>query len=206
VAIGGVQTTELFEVQVKAQISNEKAEQISVLLNDPSITITKMSERTQYDTYFVWNDAEKGRLRLREDHRIDPGARVEPKYTITLMAAPERGNYSSAVLLGRARYTARANQTLRFYREYFQPDQVIEIEKRRRRWRIIYNGEDFALNIDTLAGQMHPGPYIEIKSRTWSRKDAEQKAKLLNELLTLFGVEEGALVKEEYVDLILHAK
>lgn len=206
VAIGGVQTTELFEVQVKAQISNEKAEQISVLLNDPSITITKMSERTQYDTYFVWNDAEKGRLRLREDHRIDPGARVEPKYTITLMASPERGNYSSAVLLGRARYTARANQTLRFYREYFQPDQVIEIEKRRRRWRIIYNGEDFALNIDTLAGQMYPGPYIEIKSRTWSRKDAEQKAKLLNELLTLFGVEEGALVKEEYVDLILHAK
>jgi 5-methylthioadenosine/S-adenosylhomocysteine deaminase len=200
-AIGGVQPTEVFEVQVKARISAAMADRIGTLLSDPSITITKASERTQHDAYFLWNDQEKGRIRLREDHRLDPGARVGPKYTITLTAPAVRGEYPSAVLLGRARYTARADQTLRFYREYFQPDHIIEIEKRRRRWRIIYNGEDFALNVDTLHGHAQPGPYLEIKSRTWSRKDAEHKAALIGELLRLFGVEERALLKQEYVEL-----
>jgi 5-methylthioadenosine/S-adenosylhomocysteine deaminase len=200
-AIGSVQPTELFEVQVKAHISEAMAEQIATLLSDPSITITKASERTQYDTYFLWSDVEKGRIRLREDHRLDPGARLGAKYAITLTDPAVRGEYPSAVLIGRARYTAPADQTQRFYREYFQPDHVIEIEKRRRRWRIIYNGEDFALNVDTLVGHAKPGPYLEIKSRTWSRKDADHKATLIGRLLRLFGVEESAMVKQEYVEL-----
>ena len=103
--------------------------------------------------------------------------------------------------LGRARYTALADRTLRFYREYFQPDHVVEIEKKRLRWRIIYKGEDFAVNVDTLAGHHQPGPYLEIKSRTWSSKDADAKAALIDELMALFGVDERALVKEEYVEL-----
>jgi len=200
-AIGGVQPIELFEVQAKARISESVVEQIVGLLNDPAITITKASERTQYDTYFRWDDDDKGRIRIREDHRLDPGARLEPKYTITLTAPAERGEYPAAVLIGRARYTAPADRTLRFYREYFQPDHVVEIEKWRRRWRIVYNGEDLAVNVDTLAGHPQPGPYVEIKSRTWSRKDAEHKAALIDGLLRLFGVNEGALVKQEYVDL-----
>jgi 5-methylthioadenosine/S-adenosylhomocysteine deaminase len=57
------------------------------------------------------------------------------------------------------------------------------------------------LNIDTLVGHRQPGPYLEIKSRTWSRKDAEHKATLIGELLRLFGVDEGALIKQEYVEL-----
>jgi 5-methylthioadenosine/S-adenosylhomocysteine deaminase len=200
-AIGGVQPTELFEVQVKARIDEPTAERVASLLSDPSIAITKASERTQYDTYFRWDERGKGRIRIREDHRRDPGARLEPKYTITLMAPADRGDYPSAVLIGRARYTAPADRTLRFYREYFQPDRIVEIEKQRRRWRLVYNGEDFALNIDTLVGHQQPGPYLEIKSRTWSRKDAEHKVTLIGELLRLFRVDEGALIKQEYVDL-----
>lgn len=200
-AIGGVRQDEIFEVQVKARISPELAERVGDLLADPAIAITKASERTQYDTYFVWRDSAKGRIRLREDHRLDPGARLEPKYTITLTDPAARGDYPSAVLLGRARYTALADRTLRFYREYFQPDQVVEIEKRRRRWRIIYKGEDFAVNVDTLAAHREPGPYLEIKSRTWSRRDADQKAALIGELLQHFGLDERALVKQEYVEL-----
>lgn len=197
-AIGGVQQAEIFEVQVKATLSPDQAEQLVVHLHQPAITITKTSERTQYDTYFVWNDPEKGRLRLREDHRND-GARPEPKYTLTLTSAASRTEYTSAVRIGRARYTSTADRTLRFYREYFQPDLLVEVEKQRRRWRIIYKGEDFAVNLDTLAG--HEQPYLEIKSRTWSRKDADDKAVLIGELLAMFGVSEGALVKQEYVEL-----
>lgn len=200
-AIGGIQQAELFEVQVKAIINDATVERISALLGSPEITVAKFTERKQYDTYFTWDDAAKGRVRVREDHRLDPGARIEPKYTITLTAPADRAEYISAIRLGRARYTSLADRTLRFYREYFQPDHVIEIEKQRRRWRIMFRDEDFAINIDTLVGRQQPGPFLEIKSRTWSRRDADAKAALIGELLRLFGVDENALVKQEYVDL-----
>jgi 5-methylthioadenosine/S-adenosylhomocysteine deaminase len=201
VAISGVSATELFEVQVKASITPEQAERIAAFMASKPFTVTKTSERTQYDTYFLWDDEKKGRIRLREDHRTDPGARTEAKYNLTLTTPAERSDFPSAMKLGRARYTAPADRTLRFYREYFQPDQVVEIEKRRRRWRILYSDADFALNIDQLVAHPRPGPYLEIKSRTWSRKDVEHKAKLIGEMLALFEISESALVKQEYVEL-----
>lgn len=201
-AIGGVRQAEIFEVQVKALLAEHQPARIEELLHGAAIRIDKYSERTQYDTYFLWSDAAKGRLRLREDHRTDPYApRHAPKHNLTLMAPATLGEYPYAIELGRARYTAAADRTLRFYREYFQPDRVVEIEKRRRRWRIVYQGEDFAINLDTLVGQPRPGPYLEIKSRTWSRRDAMRKAELIGELLGLFEVGEAALVKQEYVEL-----
>ncbi|MBC8075806.1 MAG: amidohydrolase family protein, partial [Chloroflexales bacterium] len=200
-ALGDVDQDEIFEVQVKAHVSAEQAERIAArLLNEP-ITITKASERTQYDTYFLFERRELGRVRLREDRRTDAGARLEPKYTITLMEQATRGDYPFAILLSRARYTAIASHTTRFYREYLQPDHVIEIGKQRRRWRILYKGEDFALNLDTLPRSGDPGPFLEIKSRTWGRRDADEKAALIGELLALFEVDDEALVKQEYVEM-----
>ena len=200
-AIGGVQQEELFEVQVKARVSAPDVERIVALLDSAEFNITKTSRRDQYDTYFLWNDSSKGRVRIREDHFRDTQTAIEPRYTITLTAPANRGEYPSAVLLGRARYTALADRTLRFYREYFQPDQVIEVEKLRRRWRIVYQGQDLAINIDTLIGHAQPGPYLEIKSRTWSRRDAETKAALISQLLGRFEISEAALIKQEYVEL-----
>jgi len=199
VAISGVHSTEIFEVQVKARINN--LDQVLSRLVDPSITITKVSERTQYDTYFSFADPRRGRIRLREDHRVDPGARPHPKYTITLTEPAVHGEYPYAILVSRARYDGIANQTLRFYREYFQPDRISAIEKRRRRWRILYQDKDFAVNVDELLNHSDPGPYIEIKSRTWSRRDAAEKADLIGDLLHHFGVDEPVLVKHEYIDL-----
>jgi 5-methylthioadenosine/S-adenosylhomocysteine deaminase len=45
------------------------------------------------------------------------------------------------------------------------------------------------------------GSFMEIKSRTWSRQDAERKAALISELLTFLKVPEEAIVKEEYVQM-----
>jgi 5-methylthioadenosine/S-adenosylhomocysteine deaminase len=91
---------------------------------------------------------------------------------------------------------------VRFYREYFQPERIIEIEKRRKRWRIIYKDHDFAINLDTLSsGSTDPGPYVEIKSRTWSSRDAATRASLIAELLAIAGIAEEALVKQEYVEI-----
>jgi 5-methylthioadenosine/S-adenosylhomocysteine deaminase len=198
-AIGGVQQDEIFEIQVKAKLDASADSAIAQLLSSAEVQITKASERTQYDTYFLFANGE--RIRIREDHRTDPGARIEPKYTITLIAEGRRGDYSSAIVLSRARYTAPADHTVRFYREYFQPDRVVEREKRRRRWRIIYKAHDFAVNFDTLGQGPRPALYLEIKSRTWSQRDADQRAALIGELLAICGVSDEALVKQEYVDL-----
>ncbi|NTV62086.1 MAG: amidohydrolase [Oscillochloris sp.] len=198
-AIGGVQQDEIFEIQVKAQLDAGADSAIARLLSAPAIQITKASERNQYDTYFGFANGE--RIRIREDHRRDPGARLQPKYTITLIAPGDRGELPSAIVLSRARYTAPADHTVRFYREYFQPDQVVEHEKRRRRWRIMYKNHDFAINFDQVGSAASPILYLEIKSRTWSRRDAEHRATLIGELLAIAGIPESALVKQEYVDL-----
>ena len=199
-AIGGVKQAEIFEAQVKAGSVDEA--RIVEALESPEITITKPSERTQYDTYFLFQDPARGRVRYREDHRHDPGARLDPKYTLTLtVPAAERDQYPYAIVLSRARYTAPADRSLRFYREYFGAERVVEIEKQRRRWRIVYKGEDFAVNIDRLVGHAEPGPYLEIKSRTWSQRDAAAKAELIGELLQCFGVHSGQLVRLEYVEM-----
>jgi 5-methylthioadenosine/S-adenosylhomocysteine deaminase len=200
-AIGGVRQAEIFEVQVKAFAGDQGDAMVERLLNHADISITKPSERTQYDTYFLFSDHARGRIRIREDHRTDPGARADPKYTITLVAEDERGVYPSAILLSRARYTAPADRSLRFYREYFQPDRVVEIEKRRRRWRIAYQGEEFAINLDALVSQGQRGPYLEIKCRSWSRRDADERVRLIGELLAIAGVDEAQLLKQEYVEM-----
>lgn len=198
-ALGGVQQSEIFEIQVKARLGPGREGTVEQILRNPAVTITKSSARTQYDTYFLFKNRE--RLRIREDHRTDPGARPEPKYTVTLMEEARRGEYPHAIVLSRARYTAPADHTVRFYREYFQPDRAVELEKRRKRWRILYKDHDFAINLDTLLGGGDAGPFLEIKTRTWSSRDAAERAELIAELLALAGLDEGALVKQEYVEM-----
>lgn len=200
IALGGVQPNEIFEIQVKAHLGPSNETKLKALLEHPEVSVSKHSVRTQYDTYFLFSSQD--RLRIREDHRTDPGARPEPKYTITLVAEAVRGEYPLAIVLSRSRYTAPADHSVRFYREYFQPTRQIEIEKRRKRWRILYKEHDFAINLDTLAsGASNGGPYLEIKSRTWSSRDAATRANLIGELLTIAGIGEDELVKQEYVDL-----
>ena len=199
-AIGGVRQAEMFEVQVKARQVDER--RVQEVLVSPDVRITKSSERTQYDTYFLFDDASRGRVRYREDHRQDPGARLDPKYELTLtVPAAERDHYPHAIVLSRARYTAPADRSLRFYREYFGAEKVVEIEKSRRRWRILYKDADFAINLDRLIGHPDGGPFLEIKSRTWSERDAQHKAQLIGELLERFGIASEQLVRLEYLEM-----
>ncbi len=201
VAIGGVKQAEIYEVQVKAKFPDEDG--IQRMLRSGDVQIDKASERTQYDTYFSFFDAGRGRVRYREDHRNDRGARHDPKYTLMLtVPTAQQDQYPHAIGLSRARYTAPADRSLRFYREYFAPEHITEIEKQRRRWRITYKGEQFAVNLDRLVGQADPGPFLEIKARTWSQRDAAQKAALIGELLALCGVHDDQLLRQEYVEYV----
>jgi len=124
---------------------------------------------------------------------------MHPTYTLTLTLPARREEFPNAAILSRSRYTATADRSLRFYREYFQPDHIGQVEKRRSRVHISYQGQHFAINLDTLQ-KPQEGAFLEIKSRTWSRSDAQNKVRLIGELLGLFRISQEDLVQTEYAE------
>ena len=69
------------------------------------------------------------------------------------------------------------------------------------RWLVAFKGEEFFINLDHLL-QPDLGNYLEIKSRTWSRKDAEVKAALVEELITLLGASTQDVVTNDYTVIV----
>ncbi|MFZ5919097.1 MAG: amidohydrolase family protein [Chloroflexota bacterium] len=198
VALGELEQREIFEVQVKAQVRDE--EQIVAALNHPDVIMVKESVRNQYDTYLLFDDESAGRLRYREDYVLRESEVIESLYTLTAVGPTKEREYANSAVLSRFAYTSRADRSLRFYIEYFQPQRLIELEKHRRRFRIKYHGLDMAINLDRLTKPMREGSFLEIKSRTWSRRDAERKAECIGELLALLGVSSDDIVGREYAD------
>ncbi len=222
-AIGGLEQEESFEVQVKARITDPDRVLAIVRAGGdgtrPPLTVLRENHYHQYDTYFFFDDADQGRLRYREDEYLDDKGKVyNVRYRLTLTLPAKEAEFPRSILLSRSRFIAPAHHSRRFYREYFHPTSEREIDKDRWRWKVIYKDTDFFINLDrfkattdgrppTAGGSVAPvdgaGAYLELKSRTWSKRDAEQKAKLIAELLELFGVDAADTVKEEYVDMAL---
>ncbi|MDD3824483.1 MAG: amidohydrolase family protein [Anaerolineae bacterium] len=198
VALGALHWGETYEVQVKARVPDE-ASLLHAFEHCPEVMVIKPSERKQYDTYFFFGDQEAGQVRYREDYLLDRGLEVRPLYSLTLRGPMSEREYADSVLLSRSRFTADADRSLRFYREYFQPQDEKRVDKLRRRWRIKYQGVDFALNLDRLTQPASDDLYLEIKARTWSKQDAVQKAEMISALLDVLGVDKTGLVRDEYV-------
>ena len=116
-----------------------------------------------------------------------------------------REPFPNAVMLSRSRYLAPAEQSLRFYREYFDPSGRWWSRRLRRRWRIIYQDTDMAINVDQVTEPALPGYFLEVKSRTWSRRDAKRKAELIAALLEELGVALSAAERKEYVEIAMAA-
>jgi 5-methylthioadenosine/S-adenosylhomocysteine deaminase len=89
---------------------------------------------------------------------------------------------------------------LRFYTEYFKPAKSIEIEKDRLRYLIEFEGTEFFINLDTLI-KPELGKFLEIKSRTWSREDADLKSALIEDLFKQLGIENPDVVTEDYLEM-----
>jgi 5-methylthioadenosine/S-adenosylhomocysteine deaminase len=192
---------ETFEIQVKIQLSEPI--DIQTMLKEAGLEPFRSSIREQYDTYFLFADKEAGRLRFREDHlKTENGETRDIFYRVTLMGPSREKEFENSVLLSRARYTASASHSLRFNREYFKPAEVHEVVKQRRRCHIVYKDTDFAINLDQLIGSEDQNFYLEIKSRTWSAKDAVNKAQLIGELLEKFGFTSEDLLKSEYMEIV----
>lgn len=202
VLLSGVERQKSFEVQIKVPIADAQA--IHDKLNGSTLDISKSTHYRQYDHYFLFDgqDPDAARLRYREDDYMDENGKVyQSRSRLTLIGKGERVEFPNAVTLSRSRYLAAADRSLRFYREYFAPAHELEIHKDRYRWRVLYEGTDFAINLDQILQPELPGYYLEIKARTWSRSDAERKAELINELLQVLGVATGAAEKREYAEI-----
>lgn len=191
---------ETFEIQVKVRLP--EIIDVGAVLKAAGIEIQRASVRDQYDTYFFFEDKEAGRLRFREDEvRDERGELKETFYTMTLMGPSSEKEFENSIVLTRARYTASASHSLRFYREYFKPVAEREVSKHRQRCHIRYKETDLAINLDQLSDPKPYRSYLEIKSRTWSAKDAIHKAGLIGELLEKFGFNHEDQFKVDYIDL-----
>ncbi len=211
VAIEGVIEEESFEIQSKVRVQDPS--EILETIKLPAIEILAHRRYHQFDTYFHFKGPEQGHLRYREDEysEVDGASKkeqpVKVRYRLTLLGQNAETRFDSDVLLYRSRYLAPATHSLRFYREYFDPSEETSIEKERLRWRVLFRGTEFYINLDQV---MKPdlGYFLEIKSRTWSRRDAEHKAEMAIELLHfLLGKTPEKLETQDYFELMSsHAK
>jgi len=206
VLLSGVTRQASFEIQVKVPLVDDAP--ILAGLKSDKIEIVKKAHYKQYDLYFLFEegDPDAARLRYREDEYINEKGEVyQERSRLTLIGEEQRLAFPNAVMLSRSRYLADAGRSRRFYQEYFAPATEVEVNKDRRRWRVLYDETDFAVNLDKVTLPDLPGYYLEIKSRTWSRSDAERKAELITELLAHFGVSPEAAERKEYPELALVA-
>ncbi|HEY59089.1 MAG TPA: amidohydrolase family protein [Anaerolineae bacterium] len=200
IAVGGASQEESYEVQVKVAIDDPK--KILKKLSDPEIQMIRKRHYREYDTYFKFTGTEGNRIRFREDHFVEENGEVSKvRSRLTLIGQTHEDHYPRDILLSRSRYLAPASQSLRFYREYFKPNQEIEIEKERLRYLVNFRGEEFFINIDHMK-KPDLGHFLEIKARTWSEKDAKEKSKIIVELIEFLGASKGEEICKDYIEII----
>jgi 5-methylthioadenosine/S-adenosylhomocysteine deaminase len=200
IAIGGASEEESYEVQVKVAL--EEPESVVTGIKQSGIEVLHHRHYHEFDTYFSFTDSSQGYLRYREDEVIGPNDNISSvRYRLTLLGPTREDNFPTDALLSRSRFIAPANNSLRFYREYFKPAQETVIEKYRMRWRILYHGLEFFINLDRLDNPAL-GHFLEVKSRTWSRKDAEHKALVARELIRSLGISKEASLSQDYIEIV----
>jgi 5-methylthioadenosine/S-adenosylhomocysteine deaminase len=199
VAIGGAVEQESFEVQVKARVPS--AEQVVAVIESDRMTVIRASRYHQFDKYWSFDDPAQGRLRFREEEFLDDHGTITGARGRLTLTGGTREDRFGAVLLSRSRYLAPAAHSARFYREYFRPATERVVEKDRRRWLVAYRGVEFYVHLDRLIDPSSDGYFLEVKSRTWSRRDARDKAAVITELLALFGASPDDTISDGYVDL-----
>jgi len=201
IAIGGATEEESFEVQAKVAIpSTEKI--ISAIMNNPEIVVKRTRHYRQFDTYMKFDDPSQGYVRYREDHTVESSGEISGvRNRLTLVGQTREHPFREDVLLSRSRFLAPATQSLRFYREYFKPTRMIEIEKNRMRYLVIYKETEFFINVDSF-DLPRLGSFLEVKSRTWSQQDAEKKAHLSEDLLKTLGASMKDVISKDYIEMV----
>jgi 5-methylthioadenosine/S-adenosylhomocysteine deaminase len=199
IAIGGAAEQESFEIQVKARVASEDS--VLRALESEDVSIIREVHYHQYDIYFFFDDPGQGRLRYREDEFLDAQRQVVSARARLTLTGPTREDAFGSVLLFRSRFFAPATHSPRFYREYFKPAREREVEKDRRRWLVAYRGVQFYVHLDRLLNPAAEGFFVEVKSRTWSQRDARDKAAVVAQLLERLGARPDDAIEADYVEL-----
>ena len=203
IAIGGALEQESFEVQVKVRVKDPDT--IIQRIEHSELDILHRRHYHEYDTYFQFDDPDQGQLRYREDEFIDEhGECNKVRYRLTMIGQTRERHFPSDVLLSRSRFIAPATHSLRFYKEYFKPSSETFIEKDRLRWRVLFQGIEFYINLDRI-DQPNLGTFLEVKSRTWSQRDAENKAEIAEQLTAFLGAETEKIVTKDYIEFVADA-
>jgi 5-methylthioadenosine/S-adenosylhomocysteine deaminase len=199
VAVGGAVQQESFEVQAKARLDTDS--RVLEVLAGRDLTVIRRSRYRQHDIYWSFDDPDQGRLRYRDDEFLDDGGEVTAERSRLTLTGHTREDRFGEVLLFRSRYLAPAAHSARFYREYFRPATEHVVTKERLRWLVAYRGVEFYVHLDRLLEPPADGYFLEVKSRTWSQRDARDKAAIIAELLALFGSTPDDTIGEGYVGL-----
>ncbi len=202
IAIGGAAEEESFEVQVKVKV--DSIAPVLEALSKPGILILRKRHYHEYDTYFGFERPSQGRLRYREDEFLDEMGKITSvRSRLTLIGELDKSRdlNDTQIMLSRSRYLAPATHSLRFYQEYFKPTSKLEIEKNRLRYLIQFKDTEFFINLDTIQTP-NIGKYVEIKSRTWSRQDADQKTALIRELAEYLGLDLAQINTLDYLQIV----
>ena len=200
IAIGGATEEESYEVQAKVTLSDPQI--VISAIKQPGIEILHHRHYHEFDTYFSFADTKQGYLRYREDESIGLNDQISNvRYRLTLLGPAREEGFPSDVLLSRSRFIAPAVHSLRFYREYFKPTQETVIEKHRLRWRILFHGLEYYINLDRMDNPAL-GHFLEVKSRTWSRSDAEHKAQVARDLIQFLGVSPVTSISQDYIEIL----
>jgi 5-methylthioadenosine/S-adenosylhomocysteine deaminase len=199
IAVGGAEEQESYEVQIKVKVDDPQAVIDKLLQSE--LEILYYRHYHEFDTYFEFEDPEEGWLRYREDEFIDEDGKVENiRYRLTLIGPKRERHFPQDVLLSRSRFIAPAPHSLRFYREYFNPSNETFVEKDRRRWKVCFRDIEFYINVDRLDDPAL-GTFLEVKSRTWSLDDAEEKAQIAGDLLNLLGTFPQEIETLDYIQI-----
>jgi 5-methylthioadenosine/S-adenosylhomocysteine deaminase len=66
---------------------------------------------------------------------------------------------------------------------------------------VLFHGLEFFINVDKME-QPELGYFLEVKSHTWSRRDAEHKAQVSIDMIRLLDPQAAAPLATDYVQLI----
>jgi len=200
IAIGGATEEESFEVQAKIAIPSVDPI-LTAIKTNPEIKVVRTRHYHQFDTYMKFDDPSQGYVRYREDHSItDTGEITGVRSRLTLVGQTREHPFREDVLLSRSRFLAPATQSLRFYKEYFKPQKTVEIEKNRMRYLVNFKDTEFFINVDNFT-EPNLGSFLEVKSRTWSKQDAEKKAHLAEDLIKALGASPSDVIASDYIEM-----
>ncbi|MDQ7037398.1 MAG: hypothetical protein Q9P01_21925 [Anaerolineae bacterium] len=70
---------------------------------------------------------------------------------------------------------------------------------------MLYKGVLFFINIDRVIKPELSDMYIEIKTRTWSKTDAENKANFVHEMMDILEIDVSKVERKDYLEMALQS-